>query len=361
MHQLIHESPMNFGGGITFPEFRRIQDGIRQTVRKIKDHRRANPRWLIGGHFLHRLVNSLPISTSMDLERFNYIIGSQALLFTQSLQMTSAMSRGKLWQPGAFLGSSSNEILVATSDDWDVSQAETNWQELSPIRYLWHPMSSLTYPLADGIYKAKTPGVSVITVNIPMLAVQYRQWRKSQNIVDDSPQNIGQFLQMYAIPNMLDSYVDIALFNRMLNIYNRAPNVREDYKHTFFITNWENEVDRVMERFLYYGQNRRWTFDTTIQNIPTVFAENMHHVLRLPEMAYTVQLQWAVLMARLDWVEWLVNYNHETDNQVNGKYLNYLSRQLDYLDSNRALVSRLPSDLYNAVTVRINQGIRPLL
>lgn len=361
MHQLIHEKPLNFGGDVTFPEFRRIRDGIRQTVQKIKEYRRANPRWLVGGHVLHRLVNSLPISTAMDLERFNYNIGAQALLFTQSLQMTSAMSRGKLWQPGAFLGASSQEILIATSDDWDLDQAESNWQDLAPIRYLWHPMSSLTYPLTDGIYKSKTPGVSVIAINIPMLAVQYRQWRMSQNIAEDSPQNIGQFLQMYAIPNMLDSYVDIALFNRLLNIYNRAPNVREDYKHTFFITDWEGEVDRVMERLLYYGQNRHWLFDTTIKNIPTVFANTMHDVLRLPEMAYTVQMQWAVLMARIDWVEWLVNYNHDTDNQVNRSYLNYLDRHFKYLDGNRSLANNLPRDLYERIQFRIDQGIRPLL
>jgi hypothetical protein len=54
MYQLLQESPLQFGGGLTFPEYRRVRDGLQLSVTRIKEYRRKNPRYQIGCADLQR-------------------------------------------------------------------------------------------------------------------------------------------------------------------------------------------------------------------------------------------------------------------------------------------------------------------
>ncbi len=361
MYQLLNESPNHFGGGLIFPDFRRIRDGLQLSIEKIKRYRRMNPRYLPGGHLLTRLLYSVPVSQKMDPIIYNDKVADIALLFTQSLRLTSALSKGQVWRPGPFLGKGSTEIIIATADTWDVEAGLANWEELAPIRYLWHPMSTLRLPVADAQFASSEPGVAVITINVPMLASQYRAWRLAYNQQDESERGVAQFLQAYPLPNMLDSQIDIAVLNRLMNRFFGTQPVAESFRHPYHLTDWSTEMDKVLDKFLEQAGPKRWDFDTLVSHIPTVCAENLHHVLKLPEMPYNTQLQWGVMMARLALITFLVQFNRNTNNHLNQKYLNYIKRWLQYMDGNTTMRSAMPADLYEDVSIFIDYGIVPYL
>ncbi len=361
MYQLLRESPNQFGGDLIFPEFRRIRDGLRLSVDRIKKYRRMNPRSLPGGHFLLRLLQSIPVSQKIDPVVYNDKVADIALLFTQSLRMTSALSKGQVWRPGPFLGKQSTEVIIANVDDWDVEAGLANWEELTPIRYLWHPMSTLKLPVTDAQFASAEPGVTVITINVPMLASQYRAWRMAYQHKDESDRTVGMFLQAYPIPNMLDSQIDIAVLNRLMNRFFGMKPAAEPFRHPFYLTDWSAEVDRVMDKFLEQAGPKRWDFDTLVSHIPTVCSENLHHALQLPELNFTTQLQWAVMLSRLSLVSFLVQFNRNTDNQRNQEYLNYIKRWLRYMDGNTTMRSAMPADLYEDVSIFIDYGVVPYL
>ncbi len=361
MYQLLQESPLQLGGGLIFPEFRRIGDGLRLSVQRVKEYRRKNPRYLPGNHILIRLLNSIPMSYTLDAKTFNDKVADNALLFTQSFKMTSALSKGQVWRPGPFLGKEVTEVIVANIDSWDVDAGMANWEELAPIRYLYHPMSTLKLPVADGQFASAEAGVAVITINVPMLACQYRAWRKAYSVVDESPRTIGQFLQAYPLPNMLDSQLDIAILNRLMGRYFGTTPVGEPFRHPFYLTDWSSEVDDVLDKFLDQAGPKRWDFDTLVSHIPTVCHENLHHALQLPEMAFSTQFQWAVMLSRIALVTFLVQHNRTTENHRNAKYLNYIKRWLRYMDTNTTMKSAMPADLYEDVSVLIDYGIVPYL
>lgn len=361
MYQLLQESPNQFGGGLIFPDFRRIRDGLQLSVDKIKQYRRMNPRNIPGGHVLLRLLQSIPVSQKMDARIYNDKVADIALLFTQSLRLTSALSKGQVWRPGPFLGKQSTEVIIANIDDWDVEAGLANWQELTPIRYLWHPMSTLKLPVADAGFATSEPGLTVITINVPMLASQYRAWRLAYNQQDESPRTIGAFLQAFPLPNMLDSQIDIAVLNRLMGRFFGTQPIAEPFRHPFYLTDWSNELDRVLDKFLEQAGPKRWDFDTLVSHIPTVSSENLHHVLKLPEMAFTTQLQWAVMLARVTLVTFLVQFNKNTDNGRNQQYLNYIKRWLRYMDGNTTMRSAMPADLYEDVSILIDYGVVPYL
>lgn len=361
MYQLLQESPLQFGGGLILPEFRRIRDGLQLSVKRIKQYRRMNPRYLPGGHLLLRLLQSIPASSKLDAQIYNDKIADNALLFTQSFKLTSALSKGQVWRPGPFLGPQSTEVIIATTDDWNVAEGLANWEELTPIRYLYHPMSSLKLPVPDAQFATSEAGLTVVTINVPMLASQYKAWRHAYSETDDSPRTVGQFLQAYPLPNMLDSQIDIAIFNRMVGRYFGTTPVAEPFRHPFYLTDWSTEVDAVLDKFLAQMGPKRWDFDTMVSHIPTVCSENLHHVLRLPEQPYNTQLQWGVMLARLSLITFLVQFNKSTDNDRNQKYLNYIKRWLRYMEGNTAMRSALPTDLYEDVQILIDYGIEPYL
>ncbi|QVD49127.1 hypothetical protein LUCX_57 [Xanthomonas phage vB_XciM_LucasX] len=361
MYQLLRESPLHLGGGMTFPEFRRIRDGLRASVDRVKHYRRLNPRGMPGGHVLIRLLSNLPVSTKLTPEVYNDKVADTALLFTQSFKFTSALSKGQVWRPGPFLGKNVSEVILANTDSWDVAAGIKNWQELAPIRYLSHPMCTLKLPVADAQFASSEPGVAVITINVPMLATQYLLWRRANNEVDESPRTIAQFLQAYPLPNMLDSQVDIAILNRLMGLYFGMQPVAEPFRHPFYLTDWSAEVDHVLEKFLAQVEPKRWDFDTLVSHIPTVCAENLHHVLKLPEMAFNTQLQWAIMLSRITLLTFLVQWNRTTENARNQMYLNYIKRWLRYMDGNTSLRSALPADMYDDLMVLLDYGVIPYL
>lgn len=361
MYQLFQESPLDIGGGMIFPEFRRIRDGLQLSVRRIQQYRRNNPRYLPGGHLLIRLLQSIPVSQKLDFATYNDKVGDVALLVGQSFQLTSALSKGKVRTPGPFLGANVKEIVIANTDPWDLDEGLKDWQNLKPIRFLYHPMSNLKLPVPDGQTDVVESGVSVVTINIPMLMTQYLAWRHAFKDIDESPRSVGQFLQAYPIPNMLDSQLDLALVNRLTAQFFGTTLLGEPYRHPFYLTDWSSEVDQVLAKFLEQVGHKRWDFDTILSHIPTVCAEDLHRVIALPELAYTTQLQWAVLVARLALITFLVQFNRKTENERNQKYLNLIRRWLRYMDGNKTLKTALPADLYEDVQVLIQYGIEPYL
>lgn len=361
MYQLLQESPLQLGGGLVFPDFRRIRDGLQLSIQRVKQYRRMNPRYLPGGHLMLRLLESMPTSAKLDPLTFNDKVADTALLFTQSFKLTSALSRGQAWRPGPFLGKQVTEVIIANTDAWDVAAGLANWEELAPIRYLYHPMSTLKLPVADGQFATSEPGVAVITVNVPMLASQYKAWRRAFSHTDESPRTAAMFLQAYPLPNMLDSQIDIAILNRLMGRYFGTTPVGEPFRHPFYLTDWSAEVDRVLDKFLEQAGPKRWDFDTVVSHIPTVSSENLHHTLQLPEMPFSTQLQWGVMLSRLALITFLVQFNRTTDNHRNQKYLNYIKRWLKYMEMNTTMKSAMPADLYEDIMVLIDYGIVPYL
>jgi hypothetical protein len=98
----------------------------------------------------------------MDDVTYNSKIADNALLWTQTFRLTSALSKGQVWRPGPFLGKQVTEVIIANIDTWDVEAGMANWEELKPIRYLYHPMCTLKLPVADSQFAGFIHAVSSI-------------------------------------------------------------------------------------------------------------------------------------------------------------------------------------------------------
>lgn len=362
MYSLFNESSLQPGGGIQIPDFRRVKAGLNYSLNKVLQFYRANPRGLNGSHFLVRLLQNLNVPLSMDAEIFDDKVRDIALNLAMSMKLTSALSQGRVHTPGVFYGAHVTEILIANIDPYDIDHFKENWREAQSIRVLYHPQTDLWLHLPDGQHSSQEAGMAVININIPMLASQYRMWRLYQaNTSDDTPRSVMQFLMEVPIPNMLYTHLDIAVLNRLIGQYFNVELKSIKSHHSFHLTNWDQDLDRVIERWLAYVNNKNWDFDTIVSQLPTVVADDFHEVLALPDMAFSQQVQWAVLIARLPLITYLVQFNEASENSRNQWYLNYIRRYLRQMDLNRTMRLALPQARYEDVMVLIDNGVRPYL
>jgi hypothetical protein len=226
MHNLFNLMPNIEHGILRLPEWAYVRTELRRNLDRVIAYYRKHPTAVHSAHFLVRLLQSITVPKSLNLERYYYNVDAGALNLSMALKMTSSIYRGQLFD-GVFY-SDCKEILIAHSEPFDFHQAHRNWETLCPIEVLRHPLSDLGLGLPDGDKIGSDYGIAVISINIPMLAVQYRAFRINEEYLtgnSDSQRSVMQFIRMYVIPNMLPSHLDHCLFNRIYNLHIGAPSV----------------------------------------------------------------------------------------------------------------------------------------
>ncbi len=369
MYQLFLDSPVDAGGGFTLPEFRRIREGLRASIRKVVDYRQTNTQAANGSHLLVRLLQNVNISLDLSVEIYIDKVTDISYQLGTALHLTSPLTAGRVQREGVFYrrtGSTEpgvQEIIIVDTSSFDITDFVMEWRSYAPIRVLSHPFTELNLQVPDGRKSFEGGGLAVISVNLPMLAAQYQRWRIERQDIEsrDSPRTIGQFLMEVPLPNMLESHVDVVLMNRMISLYFDLPLPPHRNAHPFNLPDFTAATDDVLIKYLGVCASRRYDFTGILTHFPTVSAANFLEVIRLPVLAYTRQIQWAIVVSRLTLVCFLVRSNRQWANERNRSYLAYLRRYLQQMEYNRTLRTHLDNDSYHNAMVMIEDGILPYL
>lgn len=361
MYDLYQPDAVETTGGFVNPAWRRVRDGLENNLQKVRAYYQNNPKTLPASHLLVRLMHSLNISLNND----DYAYVFKAMDWTddlsRSLKLTSAVSYGKLFEPGQFYGEGVSEAIIAEWSPFDIGRAVKNWKSIRPLRVLYHPFDNLNFRLPAADTRWNGEGFAVIGVHIPKLALQYKCWRRWESSVnDDSPQSVMQFLRALPIPNMLISHINISLLNRLMARFFDTPPVPFKAAHPFYLIDWSDPVDQVLESYLKFMANKNPSFSTIFHYMPSV-VESMERTIRLPEQAFSIQLQWAIVLARVLPTAFMVQFAHESGNQANRLSIRKIERYLKRLESNHLLEHRLTEPTYSAVKTLIDDGIVPFL
>lgn len=322
-----------------------VREGLRQNLQKVIHYYRRAPISVQADHFVTRFLQSITLPCSLPTERYyNNVNGLYALNLSMALGMTSEIFRGRT-HDGVFYGPGTTEVLVAHTTDFDPFEAEVNWENLAPIRTLRHPRSDLDLKLLDGRASIET-GIAVVLVNVPMLAIQYRAWRKRELYIaettGDSPRNIGHFVHMYALPNMLRSHLDNALFNRLEKSFTGKTIIPSQKCHSFTLVNWDRKLDQVQQIQLSQLANVTKDWFEALHELPAVSLPTMSDLMRVPRLAPTQQVTWALDLARLPALDFLTTLGERTHNVKNGQELNRIRQSVKDYRSNNTFRKMLP-------------------
>jgi len=361
MHTLFNYQTTVQQGIVKFPDWSWVRDGLKRNLGTTIAYYRRNPQAVRSEHFLVRLLQSISVPKSQQTERYYSNVDALALHLANALKMTSPISNGKIFE-GVFYGPGTSEILIAVDTDFDPLWAHQNWENLPSVTVLRHPRSDLGLNLPDGQATGSETGLAVIAVNITMLAMQYRAFRMNEERnakFVDGQRSVMQFVHMYVLPNMLPSQTDLAIFNRIDNLSKGAPLGQSKKRHAFYLPDtYDRRCQQIQQNILAEIAKTNLDFVTIMRSIPTVTRENLEQTLRTPNIAATMQVDWALTIARLPGLAFLTRVAPEGGRNRNRQELNAIQRMALRYKTANVMRNRLPPDLYWDVQLEIDDVLK---
>lgn len=348
MYTLFNEVRWGSSGvTVTYPKYEQALKGLRLNLSRVVEYNRQYPRATNSNHFLVKLLTSLNVPLTMDVNIYRDRVTEAAEGLGMALNLTSSLSRGRVFSPGVFYGKGSYEIIVAHAEEWDLSKVEEEWEDYRPVTFLTHPKSDLGIDLPEGHQNSAETGLTVMLVNVPMLAVQYRMWRiREWSRNNEAQRTKMQFVASYPLTNSLYSQLDLAILNRFQRIYRGEPIGRSLLSRPFALTDWYHQVDFALDQMAVDFRKRKMSMDQALMWIKGVSNWTMRDAVRIPPMVPTRQVTWALGMARASLTKFLLDWTVDTGNDRNKQYANIIQLETSRLLNDSSLRSVLPPPAY---------------
>jgi len=361
MQSLFNMTPPQSVGVLRFPEWNYVRDGMRRNVATVLEFYRKNPMAVQSSHLLVRLLHSITIPQSQPIERYYDNVDSLALNLSMALNLTSSIFKGKVWD-GVFYGEGSKEILIAHNDWFDPVTAHKNWKGLQPIRILRSPHTDLGYNIPNGKRAGSETGLSVISINIPLLAIQYRAFRQEEQRIaeytgNDSQRSIYQFVHMYPLVNAVMSQTDTIVFNRAHRVLTGAPMGESLRKHSFYLTDYSLKLTSVHMKIIDSIEKHGKDMNTTLQSVPLPMRDNLGDWCQLPDMAPTRQVVWALIVARLPVLSFLFESARGGPTARNQQEVSKVLRTIKSMRADSLLRSNLSGSVLEEVQAEVDSLI----
>ncbi len=347
----------------SLPRRRQVVEQYQLYLSKVVNYRRQAGMRVDGSHLLVRFLGSLNVSMGLRDEPYLWAVSDLALMLASALRITSVWGAGRMQRPGVFYGEGIDEVIIGTIDSFDLTDARTTWETLMPIRVLSHPYNDFTLPFLDGSGRGVTgSGRAVWVVNLAMLAFQHKcWWERFVATNPDSPPTVEQFLVAYPLTNALASHLDGTMANRLMSRALNRPVVTQTDANPFYIGYQRDIVDHLLDEALEYMQKRALSFDDWISAMPMITVGDYHTWLALPELAYMTQVEWAIFLARLPILGFLLAFNQQQHSSYNAQYITRIKHWVRRMRQGRLFNQALHGQTANDVLATIEQTIDPYL
>jgi hypothetical protein len=359
MYSLVDVNPKKEYGVVKLPEWKAVQDGLKRNLVAMLSHYRHASYSVAPDHLLVQILQSISVPLSLNSERYYSNISINALPVANSFQLTTPFGSGKIFR-GVFFNKSIQEVIIGFDEGFNMEKVEARWQDVTPARVLRHPFTNLNLQVPNGRFSSSEMGLAVVAVNVSLLAVQYRCFRNAeQNKQKANPEyvqrNIQQFIYMYVLPNMLESYLDYALFNRMNALWLERSVDNAGTREALHMPAYHRSVDSTYKRLLEMLKKANYSAPMLLAAIPSVSHPDMRSVMFVPDVAPTRQILWSVILARLPMLLFLIQVSKKVERVQNQTGLAEIETTLLRLKKQRVLDSTLPKELYQSAMDMIDE------
>jgi hypothetical protein len=244
------------------------------SIEKAISYYRKSGMKVDGSHFLTRLVYSFIFSSSEDYTSIYSTISDSKDELAQGAGITTAINSNSPFDSVFY--PSCQEYVIATSDlqyKDTLNMVEEDWITLEPLKVVRHPYRLLGthYPVGFG----KGHDYSVISVDIPALAIMYSGWVKYNNkLVKENPdytrETIEQFLGSYVLPNMLYSQFNCTILNMISNISGEWHEDLYQSKLGMHVTTYESKIEKELSGLLDRITVMDIPPEACLSNIPSI-------------------------------------------------------------------------------------------
>lgn len=306
MYTLFRDDPVGNKGFALDPKRPYIQRQVRQQLNDVKNYYRRSPKMVDSQNLIAMIIRHFVLEYRSDDATWAKKVETQARGLIRTLGLCDAVNKGKIFAKGATLGPECEEVVISSIERFSTEKLKAVWRDLKPIRYLYHSRSDINLPVMNN----KTPGkgYGVLVINIPLLMVQYRHWAFA-NYGTREPEEINMysFIGSYALVNCMESYLEIAYFNRLTRMAYNLPSTKYPLPHPFYIPDLTPVTDQMAQHTLVQRTTRTGNVVELAQMTPMLLSDTLYDVLQLPKGPVTLQNEWAYAVARVPFIKYLVD------------------------------------------------------
>lgn len=357
MYSLFRDNQIGNHATVIDPTRPYIQRQVKQQLQDVTNYYRRFPKLVDSRNLLNLIISHFVLEFKSDDFTFARNVEVQARGLIRNLGLVDATNRGRIFLNGATLGPECEEIVISSIERFDTNNLKAKWRDLKPLRYLYHSRSDINLPIMNN----RTPGkgYGVLSINIPMLMVQYRHWVwRTVGAVEPSEVNQYQFIGSYALVNSLESYLDIAYFNRLARLAYGMPSTKYPIPHPFYIPDLTPVVDKMAVLTNSQRAAKALTVEQLAAITPMLVQTSLYEVLQLPKGPVTMQNEWALAIARLPYIKYLVigllqapGYDHQQTNEILYELKESLHSQAFSQNGNSPMIARFMKDVKELITL----------
>ena len=301
-----------------------IMGVIRRNVHMNQSYLRGSKQWLRNSHILSKLIDAIQIPMTGQIANYIDDVADRIYSISEVLQVTSPTSFGILHRTNQFyIGC--DEVIMLDYDEFDWMSCKEHWREYQPVKILKHPFTRLS-PICPNGSLGGVKGLAVISINVPMLMLQYRMWIESENDVAETK---DQFLYAYPIVNAMESHMNIALMNRNVALFRKT--AVERYQNLYPAiapSDQQSKYDNLIQKFLANYQRKGPKLISVLDNMYSLEGHGITGALLMPSVAPTRQIEWATVIARLEYMEFLKDYRATMNNPPDQNLVDRLVQRL---------------------------------
>lgn len=334
MYALFRDRPTRLLGQTLDPNLKYVRMQYATLIKDVQQYYRRNPKYVDSRNMIALIIQQFVINNNVDDAQWVNIVERYSRGFMKEFGITTPINKGYIHTKGITLGPQSEECVIASFDKFDTNGLGKRWRDLKPVKYLYHTRTDCTLPIMNNT----TPGRSygVISINIPMLMAQYRYWRRWQEQLGIQQfENAYRFVGSYVLPNMIESFLDIAFFNRLDRSSQGIKTPTFPVSHPFYLTDLTPRLERLEASINFEATIKGIEIEGLAWITPMLVQSNLFDVMQLPREPVTYQNQWVITLARMAMVRYLVRMvlrNHGYDaSQLNAIMIDLIEGSNDQI------------------------------
>ena len=287
----------------TVQSFGRLRENHIKNLTSLTKYIRDSALYATSQGALHQFLQMIDVvrKNNFDYEYWDILCDESRILYN-SLGFTSELSPGGVLT-GTVYPDNIKEVVVCVNSELPASLS--NWKDWAPVRVKHHTMTDLQMRHFD--IPDDSDGYAVMTVDLPLLKLQYELWRIEENKKpSEFQENTSSFLMKYPFTNTLPDHLDIALINRAtINLSGKVPEILIKPRGVTLLY-LERDTDETYSKIVGAILPRVNVLQGIGQNFPLVSSESIVDTLNsMDELVVTKQLFWAKVWADITKIEFI--------------------------------------------------------
>lgn len=313
-------------------------------ITKITLYYRNRYRATNNTNLFNRIITLMSPDLELDIADYFKYTDANTKYITRQFDFTSNISMGKVHE-NVFYANNEYVIINHVDTDINIFKLREDWINKTPIRIIYTNETDLDFYVLDKKKETLDTTITIVEVNTTLMLMMYRFWAINQ-IKEGRATNPNYFVATILLPNMIKTMVDHVLFNRLRKLFYGEKIRNFDINHPFNVIDYSSRVDGIYRNVLDDIHNVSAPLEKVLYTIPTIIYPTIIDALFINRPIYTRRSEWAIWVARLEYMLFLIDLLGEKGVARNREYIYRLPVRIRELENrSTTIVDKLPNEM----------------